>query len=65
MKEVYYRGIRYTNYTTTPSSIGLIYNLAPDLQVLERDLDIRTIVSLILDKYYVSATPEVHHQIKG
>lgn len=54
MKEVYYRGMPYT-YDVVESSVGLIYHLREiNVPVLERDLDIRTRCTIILDRYFSS-----------
>lgn len=61
MKEIYYRGTAYTNYTTTESALGPIYSFIHYGQrtyVLERDLDIKTLVSKILEQHYATSSSE-------
>jgi hypothetical protein len=63
MKEVYYKGLPY-EYQTVEINGKRHFQLLKEGKLMhlvdQSELDIKSIVSLILDSYYRNSTPKVH-----
>lgn len=55
MREVYYRGIAYSGIQWTPGGQWHLYDKYTNMivhKVWENELDVKSVVSLILERYY-------------